>query len=391
MSRERLTVLNANKQKPSRRDIVFSKLHEISNELFAIEAQLESLEVQGRRGNHTWEELQVRKDELIEMGEKLADKIRTQEVRKDELVEMGEKLADKTHTQVCNNCYDNLFGKPKIDVESVIYCYHCAKQKVQFINSERHETSKRLYEQIKQEYEQRKANHQIAMAEWYSKRTPFVEQGRIGFWPSVGLVIVIGLMTNQLVPGKGLGLLAFIVSAIIWCYISFKKTRRKEMDFQKKYPAPKFGESDPKYEGFKAVYHYLMNPDGSKLKSIKNYRIEVFYRDNFTCQNCGNSEKTDDLEVHHIMPVALGGLDDPTNLITLCIRCHDREDWYGHVRKYPTTIYSYVGAKKSKKYHYNFCKYALKISPNNLTNFKSLREAQAAGYKPCYLCNPNQS
>lgn len=63
------------------------------------------------------------------------------------------------------------------------------------------------------------------------------------------------------------------------------------------------------------------------------YSLRILYRDNFTCQDCGqflayrNScgvyvPIDDGAEVHHIKPVSEGGGDEPTNLITLCVECH---------------------------------------------------------------------
>jgi hypothetical protein len=61
----------------------------------------------------------------------------------------------------------------------------------------------------------------------------------------------------------------------------------------------------------------------------KSVRFEVFKRDSFTCQYCGRSAPNVILHVDHIMPVAKGGEDDITNLVTSCVDCNlgksDRE------------------------------------------------------------------
>jgi methylphosphotriester-DNA--protein-cysteine methyltransferase len=49
-----------------------------------------------------------------------------------------------------------------------------------------------------------------------------------------------------------------------------------------------------------------------------------------------------------------------------------------------------VGSKSSKKYHVASCQYAKKISDKNLVKFKSAKEAKAAGYAACKVCNPPQ-
>lgn len=66
------------------------------------------------------------------------------------------------------------------------------------------------------------------------------------------------------------------------------------------------------------------------------YSLRILYRDNFTCQDCGEFHALindfdmpipiDDgqLEVHHILPVSKGGGDEQQNLITLCKKCHKK-------------------------------------------------------------------
>lgn len=54
----------------------------------------------------------------------------------------------------------------------------------------------------------------------------------------------------------------------------------------------------------------------------KKARFEVFKRDKFTCQYCGNRPPEIVLECDHIQPVAKGGSDDYSNLITSCFDCN---------------------------------------------------------------------
>ena len=61
----------------------------------------------------------------------------------------------------------------------------------------------------------------------------------------------------------------------------------------------------------------------AKRKSIpKSVRFEVFKRDKFTCQYCGESAPNVILEVDHITPASKGGTDDILNLITSCRDCN---------------------------------------------------------------------
>jgi hypothetical protein len=54
----------------------------------------------------------------------------------------------------------------------------------------------------------------------------------------------------------------------------------------------------------------------------KNLRYEILRRDNHTCRYCGASAPDVKLEVDHIVPVTLGGSDDPANLVTACAACN---------------------------------------------------------------------
>lgn len=50
---------------------------------------------------------------------------------------------------------------------------------------------------------------------------------------------------------------------------------------------------------------------------------QVLERDKYTCQGykCGSKKN---LSVHHIVPVSLGGRNNLTNLVTLCLECHEK-------------------------------------------------------------------
>ena len=82
-------------------------------------------------------------------------------------------------------------------------------------------------------------------------------------------------------------------------------------------------------------------------------RKEVFMRDFYTCQNCGDN-KGGNLEMHHKKPFSVifkennlktwaeviicEELWDIDNCITLCQECHKRTDSYGHPSKYNRTM-----------------------------------------------------
>ena len=51
-----------------------------------------------------------------------------------------------------------------------------------------------------------------------------------------------------------------------------------------------------------------------------NLRQQVLERDNYTCCECGTSDKK--LETHHKVARRYGGKDEIDNIITLCRKCH---------------------------------------------------------------------
>jgi hypothetical protein len=52
----------------------------------------------------------------------------------------------------------------------------------------------------------------------------------------------------------------------------------------------------------------------------KRLRYEVMNRDNFACRYCGADDVK--LTIDHVIPVTLGGSDEPSNLVTACTDCN---------------------------------------------------------------------
>lgn len=61
----------------------------------------------------------------------------------------------------------------------------------------------------------------------------------------------------------------------------------------------------------------------AKRKQVSvRVRFEVFKRDKFSCRYCGKNPPDVLLELDHIVPVAAGGGNDPSNLLTSCRACN---------------------------------------------------------------------
>lgn len=54
----------------------------------------------------------------------------------------------------------------------------------------------------------------------------------------------------------------------------------------------------------------------------KRLRYEVLRRDNYTCRYCGARAPEAKITVDHVVPVALGGTDEPSNLVAACGDCN---------------------------------------------------------------------
>jgi hypothetical protein len=54
----------------------------------------------------------------------------------------------------------------------------------------------------------------------------------------------------------------------------------------------------------------------------KRLRFEILRRDNHTCKYCGAAAPDVVITVDHVVPAALGGSDDPVNLVAACKDCN---------------------------------------------------------------------
>lgn len=64
------------------------------------------------------------------------------------------------------------------------------------------------------------------------------------------------------------------------------------------------------------------DPSGDRRPISKRLRYEVFRRDDYRCRYCGGKAPDVALTVDHVQPVALGGTDEPANLVTACAECN---------------------------------------------------------------------
>lgn len=60
----------------------------------------------------------------------------------------------------------------------------------------------------------------------------------------------------------------------------------------------------------------------SPRKLGRSLRFQILRRDNHQCRYCGAAAPEAKLTVDHVIPVALGGADEPQNLVAACADCN---------------------------------------------------------------------
>ena len=64
---------------------------------------------------------------------------------------------------------------------------------------------------------------------------------------------------------------------------------------------------------------------GSHKKGVKFSRMNVYQRDKFTCQYCGNKFRWGELTYDHLVPRCRGGKTNFLNIVTACKPCNARK------------------------------------------------------------------
>ena len=112
------------------------------------------------------------------------------------------------------------------------------------------------------------------------------------------------------------------IAGIIACCVAAYERRNQD-----DYSDPCYGTwspntTSPPSESWRREQRNRMNRKYSNGMTLRQY---ILYRDNYTCQCCGNSKQKEPnllLEVDHIKPVSKWGQSVPQNLQTLCWKCN---------------------------------------------------------------------
>lgn len=57
----------------------------------------------------------------------------------------------------------------------------------------------------------------------------------------------------------------------------------------------------------------------------KGLRLTIYKRDSFRCQFCDRQLRLEECTIDHLVPLALGGLDEPINYVTACEPCNRKK------------------------------------------------------------------
>lgn len=63
----------------------------------------------------------------------------------------------------------------------------------------------------------------------------------------------------------------------------------------------------------------------NKPKRIVFSRLNIFLRDKYCCQYCGKQFTTNELTFDHVVPRALGGKTEYSNIVSACVSCNTRK------------------------------------------------------------------
>jgi hypothetical protein len=244
---------------------------------------------------------------------------------------------------ICCMCSKTQKNKPTIVIDGNTYCYKCSEKA-------KRRVTKSVYEELWEKYRAEKVQYDKDWKSFQEKKNKWEEEK----WqairmpedatlnPKYLIVSIISAMIGFSISSAGGLILGLIVAFIYYIFAEGEKDSQRresreklEKEYEGKNPPPHFNKIMPNKPNIKDSFETAIEGDQSELKYSRN---KILSRDKYQCQRCGKKCNAEKLEVHHIIPRSQGGKDIADNLITLCKYCHDREKWFGHVRKYPTTL-----------------------------------------------------
>lgn len=69
----------------------------------------------------------------------------------------------------------------------------------------------------------------------------------------------------------------------------------------------------------------LLNAFRRRSKKVKFSRVNIYARDGYRCQYCGEKRKMGELTYDHVVPRSQGGKTNWTNIVSCCVECNGRK------------------------------------------------------------------
>ena len=69
----------------------------------------------------------------------------------------------------------------------------------------------------------------------------------------------------------------------------------------------------------------LLNAFRRHRKPVKFSRVNIYGRDNYRCQFCGDKKSINELTYDHVVPRAQGGKTNWLNIVTACTKCNTKK------------------------------------------------------------------
>ncbi len=249
---------------------------------------------------------------------------------------------DPSDDYTCSKCDKRIGNKPAILIDGNRYCYKCSQKALAEIQNGKYRDSRRQYETAEIKFQEAKNDYEEELKIWNEDFEKATRINRASKAPIYWVVIIAFAVVGHLaVSSRGIlwGMILGCVF-IFWDYGRLLNEDRKKEDLLKR----EFLSRNPKPHLTKVMpdtptIEKSFNIPSHEANDIDSYnRNAILRRDKLQCQRCKKKRDRNDLEVHHIIPRSRGGTNDHKNLITLCKWCHDREEWFGHKRAYPTTL-----------------------------------------------------
>lgn len=234
----------------------------------------------------------------------------------------------------CSDCKADLAGAPAILVNQNVFCFVHAKKSYKALNAAR---AKKLKENAKISRDDARAVNLVrdanksAQNDWLRRRS---EHAADNIFSKYKWLWYFGLLVCLILINPVLAIVGGIFALLGWPFIeeSFESSRNKIFDSNNLRPqlVPEPASRPTCYLVPVSLEQHPLNNDPQMIGSGYD-RMKILVRDNQTCGCCGKRFQKEFLEVHHVCPRVKGGSDCERNLITLCLRCHYAEEWFGHV------------------------------------------------------------